>query len=152
MKGFALALSLLLFPAAASAQKPGYLGLGALLGDPTGATVKYWIDPAQSIDAGIGVSHTLTLLADYSWHGWRAIPQPSRGNLAAYFSVGGRLETRDDTDFGLRVLPGLSYWPHFKRPVEFFLEIGPVFRVTDVKPRVRADGGFGLRYYFERAD
>ena len=129
------------------ATRDGLLGMGILLGDPTAGTVKYWIDDIQAIAGGIGVSENLLLYADYVFHGWDLIPQPKRGRLAAYAAIGGRLEFTDDTDFGLRALPGVSYWPHFKRPVEFFLEVGPTFRLTKGL-RVRAEGGFGLRVYF----
>lgn len=139
-------LGLCLSPGTAFAAEKGDFGLGGVVGDPTGATAKYFLSSRQALGAGVGVSDTLTLIADYSWHAWNVLPQPKRGELGLYASLGGRLETQKHTDFGIRTLAGLSYWPRFKRKAEFFLELGPVFRVApDV--RVRIDGGFGLRVY-----
>ena len=148
MKGILVAVAVLAAAAVpAAAQRAGMLGMGLLLGDPTSGSLKYWLDDTQAIDAGVGVSQDLVLHADYLYHGWDLLPQPQRGSLAAYMAFGGRLEMEDPTDFGLRVLPGLSYWPKLKRPYEFFLELGPVFRLTN-GARVTVDGGFGLRFYF----
>lgn len=147
MKRFILA-AVLLAPLPASAQHAGELGLGVLLGDPTSGSAKYWLDDVQAVDFGIGVSQNLVMHADYVYHGWELIPQPTKGKLAAYGALGPRLEFMDDTDFGIRAMPGLSYWPNLKRSFEFFLELGPVFRLTNGL-RVRLDGGFGLRFYFQ---
>lgn len=144
------ALALLAAAPAAAGERAGQLGLGVLLGDPTSASAKYFVTETQAVDAGVGVSQTLTLHADWVWHGWDLAPQPKKGKLGASISLGGRLETQRDTDFGIRTLLGLSYWPSaFKRPAEFFLELGPVFRVAP-EVRVRIDGGFGVRVYFSR--
>ena len=147
MKHLILA-SALLAAVPAAAQQAGQLGLGLLLGDPTSGSLKYWINDVEAVDAGIGVSQNLVLHSDYVYHGWELLPQSKRGRLAAYGALGGRLEFMDETDFGIRVMPGLSYWPTLKRPAEFFIEIGPVVRLTN-GVRVRIDGGFGLRFYFE---
>lgn len=138
---------LLVLPVAAFSREPRSLGVGPILGDPTGATAKYFIEPGYAVDVGLGVSHTLTLWADYVWHGWEALPQPRRGPLALYLSAGPRLETQTDTDFGIRTMAGLSFWPKFKRVYEFYLELGPTWRLAP-DARVRVDGGFGVRYYF----
>lgn len=132
----------------AAAQEARQLGVGVLLGDPTSGSLKYWLNDTEAVDFGIGVSEDLVLHADYVYHGWDLLPQTTRGKLAAYGALGGRLEFEDHTDFGIRTMAGLSYWPKFKRPVEFFLELGPVVRLTE-GARVTVDGGFGLRFYFE---
>lgn len=134
--------------APAPGPKPGALGIGILLGDPTSASFKYWLDDRQAIDAGVGVSESLVLHGDYMYHGWELTPQPSRGRLAAYVGLGGRLEFEDKTDFGIRVVPGLSYWPKISRSAELFIELGPVIRLTN-GVRGTVDGGFGFRFYFE---
>jgi len=136
--------------APAPGPKPGSLGIGILLGDPTSASFKYWLDGRQAIDAGVGVSENLVLHGDYVYHGWELTPQPSRGRLAAYLALGGRLEFEDQTDFGIRLVPGLSYWPRMAtRSAELFLELGPVIRLTN-GVRGTVDGGFGFRFYFDR--
>lgn len=136
--------------APASAQQKGELGVGVLLGDPTSATVKYFLSDVSAVDVGLGVSNNLVLHADYIYHIWNFKPQPSKGKLGFYGAVGPRLEFEDHTDFGIRLIPGASYWPQFKKhTVEFFVELGPVIRLTE-GTRVAVDGGFGLRYYFTK--
>lgn len=154
MKGAWLAAALLLaVPAAALADGPGpragQLGLGVMLGDPIAGTLKYFVTDKSAVDFGIGASQDLVLIADYVWHGWTLLPQPKRGQLGVYLSGGPRLEMEDPTDFGIRTMAGLSYWPKLKtRTAEFFLELGPVYRLTPAPVRVRVDGGFGVRVYF----
>ncbi len=138
----------LLLSVPAAAQQAGQLGVGAVLGDPTGAVAKYFFNDRDAVDFGLGVSDTLVLWADYSLHAWELLPQPAHGRLGAYVSVGGRFESQTPSDFGIRTLGGLSYWPHLKHPVELFLELGPTFRVTPAPTRVRVDGSFGARWYF----
>ena len=121
-----------------------------MVGDPTGATAKYWLSGSEALDFGLGVSENLTLLADYSLHSWGLLPQPKKGDLGAYASLGGRWENLEPADFGIRALGGLSYWPKLKGTYEFFLELGPVFRLTPSPARVRLDGGFGVRWYFSK--
>lgn len=139
---------MVVFVARLHAESSGTLGVGPTLGDPTGATAKYFFTERDAVDSGLGVSDTLVVWVDYSRHAWELLPQPSRGRLGAYVSLGWRVENQDPADFGLRLLLGVSYWPHFKHPVELFLELGPVTRVTPAPTRVRPDGSFGARWYF----
>lgn len=134
--------------APAAAQEKGQLGAGLMLGDPTSGTVKYWLNDREALQGGLGVSSNLVLHADYARHFWDVVGKPAKGRLALYVALGGRYEDVGGGDFGIRALPGLSYWPALKRPVEFFLEIGPSFRLTH-DTRVRVDGGFGGRIYFK---
>jgi hypothetical protein len=124
-------------------------GIGMGLGDPTGASLKHFLDKNSAVDLGLGVSGTLTLWADYSLHTWTLFPQPKRGALAGYLSVGPRWEDADPNDFGIRTMLGVSYWPTLKRhSVEVFLELGPTFRTRPKPARVRPEGTFGARWYF----
>lgn len=144
----AAALLLAALPGAAFAQQAGQLGLGMMIGEPIGGTAKYFLTDKSALDFGIGYADDFTMIADYVWHGWQLLPQPKRGPLGLYFSVGPRVEFREDTTFGIRTMAGLSYWPKLKtRQAEFFFELGPVTRLApDVG--VRLDGEFGARLYF----
>lgn len=144
----AVAVAALCAVSSARAQTAGQLGLGVILGDPLGATAKYMINGRDAVQATLGVSKNLTLTADYVWHGWKLTPQPKRGPLAIYLAGGVRLESQTDFDYGIRTMVGVSYWPKFAtREGEFFLELGPTYRLND-DFRVRVDGGFGVRVYF----
>jgi hypothetical protein len=131
----------------AQSQTPrtGRLGLGLIMGNPIGATGKYWINPTQAVDAGVGYSGDLAFYADYLWHGWKVFPQPREGELAGRMGLGIRVE---DSEFAFRAMPGVDYWLA-GYPVEVFAELGPVFRVTPGRS-VSMDAGIGFRYYFNR--
>ena len=131
-----------------AADRPGGLGLGVVVGDPTGFTGKYWMTPVHALDFGIGGDEgDFQLYGDYLWHGWRAFPQPSRGQLAAYLGLGAGVQTAHDTILNLRTVAGVSYW-FDTYPVEVFFELVPTFRITpDSGGELNA--GLGLRYYFK---
>jgi hypothetical protein len=151
MKSIALSLCLLAaVPSAAFAQahgsREGKFGAGIAIGNPVGGTAKYWFTPTQAVDAGVGFSGDFAFWADYLWHGWRAFPQPQKGELAARMGLGIRYEA--DDEFAFRTMPGVDYWLE-GYPIELFAEFGPVFRVTP-GASVGLDGAVGLRYYFDR--
>ena len=99
------------------------------------------------MDAGLGVSTHLAVYGDYLWHGWQVLPQPTQGKLPVYIGLGAQIRAFRDAEFGIRAVAGAAYWlPN--NPVEIFLEIVPVFRLTP-DAGVGLDGGLGLRYYFK---
>lgn len=151
---YALVLaSALSWAGAACAQSAGQLGLGAIVGDPLGLTAKYMVTKRDAIQTTIGVSNHFTVTADYVFHGWDLTPQPKKGPLALYLAGGVRIEPEphhhdERTDIGFRSMLGVSYWPTLaSRTGEFFLELGPTYRVTR-DFRIRMEGGFGARIYF----
>src|SRR5258708_2242053 len=48
----------------------GNFGLGVMLGEPTGLTLKSWTSGSTAFDVGVSYSfdHYVELLADYLWH------------------------------------------------------------------------------------
>lgn len=149
MKKIILSALVCLLAAAAPvrAQKAGDAGIGVILGAPTGITGKLWLDGTKAIDAGLGWNSELTVYGDYLWHGWNVLPQPAQGKLPVYLGLGGQVRTYHDAEFGIRAVAGVAYWlPN--NPVEIFLEVVPVFRLTP-GTSVGLDAGLGLRYYFK---
>ncbi len=130
-------------PAAAAVKE---FAAGAVVGDPTGGTVKLWLDDALALDAGVGYSGDAAFWGDVLWHDWRLLPQPAKGQLGLYLGAGPRLEAADSAYFGVRAIGGLS-WRLPEHSLEFFAEAGPVFRVTQ-GGGVDADGGIGVRVTF----
>ena len=129
------------------AQNAGDAGVGVILGNPTGVTGKVWLDGAQAVDAGLGVSTHLAVYADYLWHSWKVLPQPAQGKLPVYIGLGAQVRAFHDAELGIRTVVGVAYWlPN--NPTEIFCEIVPVFRLTP-RDGVGLDGGLGLRYYFK---
>jgi hypothetical protein len=128
------------------------LGVGIILGEPTGGSVKYWLSDTLAVDGAAGwSSHDKTdfyVHGDVLWHNFELIPVP-QGRLPVYFGVGGLVRFRDDhqdNQAGVRVPVGLSYmFDH--APVDIFVEIAPAVIVT---PDLRGDltGGIGIRFWF----
>ena len=130
----------------------GRLGAGIIVGEPTGASVKYWFNDLMAIDGAAGWSthdHSdFYLHSDVLWHNFDLIPVP-RGRLPVYIGAGGLVRFRDDNrdnQVGIRVPVGLSYMPD-GLPIDVFAEIGPAL---DVSPNVQGEvtGGIGIRYWF----
>lgn len=97
-----LALALVQTAAAAPPQKGP--GMGVVLGDPTGGTLRYFLSGTRSLDLGVGYSGDATLWADHSWHSWDIFPEPRSGSVEGWVSAGVRLETADDPQFAVRTL------------------------------------------------
>jgi hypothetical protein len=130
----------------------GKFGAGLIVGEPTGASLKYWFNDLVAIDGAIGLSlhdHSdLYLHSDILWHNFDLIPV-SQGKAPVYFGVGGLLRFRnsgEDDQFGIRVPVGVSYL-FDNAPVDIFAEIGPAL---DLTPAVRGEvtGGVGIRFWF----
>jgi hypothetical protein len=126
-------------------------GIGLVLGEPTGASLKYWLSDNFAIDGAVGWSfrgeNNLHVHADFLWHKFDLIPVP-RGQMPLYFGAGARfkLQDNDDDRFGVRVPVGVSYLIE-DIPVDVFLEVAPVVDVTP-KTRFEFTAGVGVRYWF----
>jgi len=125
--------------------------VGAIFGEPTGLSLKYWVSPTMAIDGGAGWSFDddtdFHLHADLLWHNFEWLPVP-KGALPVYFGVGARGQFRDNRDdrAGIRFPIGMSYL--FEDvPVSIFVEVAPVL---DVVPSTHGDltAGIGARYRF----
>jgi hypothetical protein len=139
-------------PTVSTTSSAGKLGVGLIVGEPTGFSAKYWLNDTLALDGAVGWSshdHTdLYLHSDVLWHNFDLIPV-SRGSLPVYFGVGGLVRFRDDNrdnDVGVRVPVGVSYL-FDNAPIDVFAEIAPA---VDVAPSVRGEvtGGVGIRYWF----
>jgi hypothetical protein len=127
------------------------LGLGFMVGEPTGANLKYWLSEVSALDAAVGVSldedANFACHADYLYHFHDVIPL-EEDRVSIYLGGGPRFKARDNRDdfFGVRTIVGVAYV--FREvPMDLFLEAGPVF---DVSPdfELRFTAGVGARYWF----
>jgi hypothetical protein len=130
----------------------GKLGIGITLGEPIGASAKYFFNDTLAIDGAAGWSGRedteFYAHSDVLWHNYHLLPV-SRGRLPVYFGVGGLVRFRhhdDANQVGIRVPVGLSYL-FDNAPVDIFAEIGPAL---DVAPSVHGEvtGGIGVRFWF----
>jgi hypothetical protein len=140
-------------------------GLGIILGDPTGLSGKWYINPDHAIDFAIGAGwftgHSLRIHADYLFH--FHLTSNSTFDLPLYIGVGpafafwygdyrdgywGTKEYYGDPRFGLgvRVPFGVSF--QFNEvPLDLFIEVVPSIGLL---PGIGFffDWGLGLRYWF----
>jgi hypothetical protein len=153
---FALCVGLWAGPA--NAENRRSFGLGLILGEPTGLSVKGFVHNDHAIQAHMSWDFTdegFALLVDYVFH----LQLLSKAAVWLDFTVGagGKLVVRDDDDdrrkdddgdiaLGARIPLGLSLRLK-KVPLEIFIEVAPGIRlVPETDPDI--DGGLGLRWFF----
>lgn len=143
--------SVTLEPASESGPDGRRFGVGLMLGEPAGASFKYWLTDKAALDGGVGWSFSdqddFHIHADYLYHLFDVIPLDS-GRLPVYFGGGLRVKFRENRSdlFGIRAVAGLAYLFENK-PIDIFFEAGPVFDVTP-DFEVRFTAAIGARYWF----
>jgi len=152
--GMLLLLALLTLAAPARAQEG--LGLGVIVGEPTGLSLKTWLTRSTAFDlaaawsfAGEGSFH---IHGDYLIHN-PGVFRVEKGSLPLYYGVGARVRGNDggpghvdDVDVGIRIPVGIAYlFEH--DPFDLFLEVVPIL---DIAPEtdVSLNASIGGRYYF----
>lgn len=159
-----LSVGLVIFLCAAriaSAAQPDMgrrgFGLGIILGEPTGISVKKWIDKDSAIDGAaawaFSGSGSFQVHADYLQHVYNLIDTSAiDGRLPFYYGLGGRVKFHDEHDgmrktwVGLRIPLGLTYLPDHQ-PFDVFFELVPVL---DLSPSTdfSLTAAIGGRFYF----
>jgi hypothetical protein len=139
----------LLLPMSMMAQDSG-IGLGVILGQPTGVSFKAWTARNQAVDVAVAWAfdreEAVHVHADYLFHDFRLF-RVEKGQFVLYYGIGGRIKAESRTRFGIRIPIGLSYLFE-DAPVELFFELGPIM---DLAPSTlfRMTTGVGVRYYFD---
>jgi hypothetical protein len=154
MRKLAVVAVVLLLSGFAFAQAGG-TGLGVIVGEPTGISMKFWTGGNTAFDAAAAWSvYRYTAFhfhADLLFHNLNLI-DVSPGLLPAYVGVGGRLKLAGepneykDMRLGVRVPFGLEYL--FEPiPVGLFVEVAPIL---DILPGTgfSINGAAGARWYF----
>jgi hypothetical protein len=147
---------LLAFVTAVAAASPSGIGLGIIIGEPTGLSAKAWLSDNTAVDAGAAWSvwsgyQSLHVHADFLLHSFNLL-EIEPGDLPLYYGAGGRIRLAGHDEnqhmrIGVRVPVGISYL-FDSIPVDLFLEVVPV---VDLVPSTHLDwnSGFGIRYYFQ---
>jgi hypothetical protein len=154
MKKIFLVVLFLSFFLKLNAQESG-LGIGIMVGEPSGLSAKKWLNSNNAIDAGLGWSFSENgsahLHADYLYHNYDLI-KVSDAKIPLYFGIGGRFKFKNDeksvgNSIGIRVPVGLSYMVS-SAPFDIFAEIVPIL---DLSPDTRFsfNSALGVRYYFK---
>jgi hypothetical protein len=138
------------FAEPAAAQGSG-VGLGVIVGEPTGLSLKFWQSRTTAIDVAAAWSFAdqsaFHLHGDVLFHKFDAL-KVEKGQLPFYFGIGGRVKfTDNDTLVGIRIPLGLDYLFGGGTPLDVFVEIVPI---VDLAPSTDAslNGSLGLRYWF----
>ena len=143
-----IVIVIIVFASSSQAQQSG-LGVGIIVGEPTGFSGKYWISPWSAIDGAIawslGNKGKLQIHSDYLWHNYKII-SVIKGKLPIYYGIGGRLLFTSENIAGIRGVVGLDYL-FATTPLDIFLELVPIL---DLAPKVDLgfNGAIGIRYYF----
>ena len=136
--------------AAYAVPDAGALGLGLILGEPTGLSLKQWVSVRTALGGAAAWSFedeaAFHVHVDYLLHG-PVEAEGEAGRLLYYFGLGGRLKAEeDDSRFGVRVPLGVDY-VFAVSPLDIFLEVVPML---DLAPGTdfHVNGGIGIRYFF----
>jgi hypothetical protein len=142
----------------ASAAPQGRVGFGFVLGDPTGLTVKYFLDRSSAIDGVLGFApgDRFRLHGDYLW-----IRTPFRDqDVSLHYGVGAAIGFGGPVDFdrhrgyfvgttglgfAVRIPVGVDYAIP-RTPCEVSLELAPLF-ILAPDAGVGMDLGLGFRFY-----
>lgn len=136
----------------------GTIGVGIILGEPTGVSARLYLQDDQAIQAAAGfafIGGGLHVHADYVFH---PVVFQTRDSfvLAGYVGPGARLiQYRDGRErrsfaLGARAVGGLLF--DFTVPLDAFVEVGGVleydFADEDGGLGITLNVGAGVRYYF----
>lgn len=127
------------------------LGVGFILGQPTGLSFKVPTGGGHAIDGGLswsdgdGDASTFHVHVDYLFQKRNVIALEKGPGIHLHYGFGLRLRDHADTHCGLRFPVGLNY-TFARTPIEIFFEFAPVF---DLAPATRLDAnaGVGVRFY-----
>jgi hypothetical protein len=128
-------------------QKGDNFGIGIMIGEPSGLTIKKWLTDNTAFDVGAAWSlsdrnEAIHLHTDFLLHNWFN----DNPNLAFYYGIGGRAILDSDAKIGVRVPLGLNY-VFESGPFDVFVEAVPII---DLAPDTKfaGNGAVGFRFYF----
>lgn len=157
-RGFSVLLGILLLCGTAYGMQEG-LGVGLIIGEPTGFVVKKWLSPDAAIDGAVAWSFdgedSLHVHGDYLLHNYTLLKDQQnqiRETIPVYYGLGVRVKFEDDKkgedlQVGIRVPLGINFLLQ-EHPIDFFAEIVPVM---DFAPDTDLDlnAAIGVRYFFK---
>jgi hypothetical protein len=136
-----------LLPFVIRAQDNG-IGIGMMIGEPTGISAKLWTGEKTALDAGVAWSFVgsgyMRIHSDLLWHNY--ILDVDQGKLPVYYGIGAKLLLASELGVGIRVPVGLVYLFE-SAPVDMFAELVPGL---DLLPGTGfgMDAAIGVRYFF----
>lgn len=132
-----------------SAQHSG-VGVGFMVGEPTGLSIKSWTGGGDAFDIGLAWSmgryDAVNIHADYLWHNYEVFNDVQSGSMPLYFGIGGRAILSDNRSvIGARIPAGINYLFE-EAPIGLFVEVAPIFNVAP-STDFDVDGALGVRFY-----
>lgn len=138
--------------ALSSAQETD-IGLGIIVGEPTGLAGKYWLDKDTAIAGAAAWSFegkdTMHLHMDWLRHNWELIrdsAEVTQGEIPLYYGIGGRIRLGEEAVIGIRFVIGLSYMFE-EAPFDMFIEVAPIMDLTP-STEMNGNAAFGVRFWF----
>ncbi len=129
--------------------QPKGLGLGIILGEPTGISLKKWMNKSRAVDGALawsfGHEDALHLHLDYLIHNRRLI-HVDKHSVPFYYGVGGRFRFEENNTFGIRFPVGLTFFL-VELPIDLFVEIVPIMNLAP-ETDLDLNAAIGARYYF----
>jgi len=123
------------------------LGLGLMIGEPTGISCKGWVSGAIQLGVGypsLSSRAGTALSAEYLWHShiFR-----SREKFPLFYGLGGIFGVSSGTNImGARGVLGIAWWPR-RSSLDVFLQLVPTIYFEPAS-QFEFDFGFGVRYFF----
>lgn len=150
MKKFALVLVLFgCLSGLTYAQSNHNVGLGLMIGEPTGLSFKLWSKPTMAWDAGAAWSFInggyFQIHGDFLLHNFNLF-RVETGRMSLFYGLGARMKFAEDFTVSLRIPVGIAY-EFDKTPMEVFLEVVPMIDLVPATEFQMA-GAIGFRYYF----
>jgi hypothetical protein len=151
-----MALSIFSTHSLAASSAKG-LGVGVILGEPSGLSAKYFLTDREAIDAALSYSFQESFIVEssYLFH-FPSKLSLKRGNTLAFnpyvgagLALGVSVADAPNDGFviGFRVPLGIEFVASLEVPIKVFVEIAPGLSLA---PSTEAwfQGGIGARYYF----
>jgi len=122
------------------------LGLGVIIGEPTGLSCKLWTGSSTAIDGvaawSFGKKGTLHLHSDYLFHNFNLI----KDNIPIYYGIGGKIKFAEKSEAGIRIPFGIDFMLT-EAPIDIFFELVPLVGLVPATD-FEVNGGIGIRYFF----
>jgi hypothetical protein len=126
------------------------LGVGVILGSPSGLVAKYWLHSASAVDLGLAYAWKgfFQVYVDYLYHFLGAFSKgdSSMYPLSPYIGIGGSLTLYNPTEVAVRIPLGLEWMVGHPR-IGIFAELVPGLALVPAT-NVIVQGGVGARIYF----
>lgn len=124
------------------------IGLGVIIGEPTGLSAKMWTSEKTALDAALAWSLVgngyIHLHADMLMHSFAI--EVDQGQLPVYFGIGAKLDLASNLGLGVRVPFGMAYLFE-SAPIDIFIELVPILNLIPATT-FSIEGGIGIRYFF----